>query len=298
MKMTRITKQTIMRKILFTYIISCLFALASQAQQSKQNADSAYLERCRKFSESIRETGREFRAETQRNCEDEKLINHINEGIEGFKKAETNEDKDNIMLWRIARISCPQAIDFFENVIISDTSEFIRTQAMLYLGWIDAQRSIPFLLDYYQKNPQLSRHEKVRIGTTFVVWEEYDYGEKILNENCFDTTKQIVNRCLTCYQALGNNSSIEYFRYMHKIFGRGAGCGYIWALVHVGDKKTALPAIREYMKTSNQGRKVTLRLLEMIGDEESIEIIQSILNDSDTELVEEAKKTLKKLKTD
>jgi hypothetical protein len=280
-----------MKKISFIFIILCTYNFVALGQQIKQDADSAYLQRCRNIRDAFREAGREIRAETK-NKDCKGLEEYINEDIEGYKNAVTNEDKDFFMI-SIAQVSCPKVIDFYEKIIVSDTSEFIREKAMLYLGWIDAQSSIPFLWNYYKKST-LSTSEKVRIATTLIVLEAWDYGEQIANENCFDTTKQIVNNCAFCYDRLGNNSSIDYYRYMRKMFGEGY---FIWNLVHVGDKETALTDIKAFLKKDRPSKRFELELLKMIGDEESINLIRSALDDPHESVRKYAEKILKSIDT-
>jgi hypothetical protein len=282
-----------MKKILI-YGITCLFATTFQAQETR-NSDKAYMERCRKIRESLIETGREFRAQTHVDCKE--MENLINEGIEGFKNATTNEDKDGFMHWYVANKTCPQAIDFFKKVILSDPSEFIRSRAMLYLGWTDdAQNGIPFLLDYYRNNPNLSPYEKVLIGGTLIVWEAWDYAEPILNEYCFDTTKSIVRLCMFCHQRLGNESSKKYFRYMNKQFEE-EGLYFIWDIVDTGDKEFALPLIKKSLKRDNPNKSIELRLLEKIGDDESINLIKSALDDPHESVRKDAEKILRTINT-
>jgi hypothetical protein len=281
-----------MKKTGFILVMLCICNLAVLAQQSEQDADSAYMRRCRAFKESLIETVREMKALTKnKNCEE--LDSLINERIEMYKNAVTNKEKDYPMVYFLARTSCPKVIDFFEQVILSDTSEYIRGQAIAYLGGIDAQSSIPFLLDYYQKNNP-SKYEKVVIGATLLVLEAGDYGEQILNEHCFDTTSQIVRLCVFGYQRLGNASSINYFRYMQKMFGVDY---FMWDLVRVGDKETALPIIKDWLKKDNPNKKYELDLLELIGDEESINLIKSALNDPHESVRKYAEKILKSIDT-
>jgi hypothetical protein len=279
-----------MKKTSFIFIILCTCNFVALGQQIKQNADSAYLQRCRNFRDALRETGREFKAATSKDCTG--LEDHINKCIEDYNNAGTNEYKVFAMR-SMASISCPQVIDFYKKVVLSDTSEYVRGQAMQYLGWIDAQSCIPFLLDYYRK-PHLSTYEKVRIGATLIAWEAWDYGEQIANENCLSSEKNIIDDCMFCYDVLGNESSINYYRYMRKMFGEGY---FVWVLVYVGDKETALLDIKASLKKDNPNKKYELELLKMIGDEESINLIRSALDDPHESVRKDAEKFLKSIDT-
>ena len=292
-----------MKKTNFIFIIFCTCNLVAFTQQIRQDYNNAYLERVRKLHEAYIETSRELWTESRntKDCDDEELNNRINQGIKGFKNAVTDEDKERFMWFYIPRSSCPQVIDFFKDFIISDTSEFWRGQAVSFLGSAGAVNSIPFLWDYYQKY-RPSTYISAQIAIALIMLEAWDYSEQILNENCYDptipfifTVNSTMTNCATGYKILGNESSVKFFRHMNKT--HGDGMSFILSLIDVGDKETALPILREYMKTSNPGRKVVLKWLELIGDAESIEIIQSALNDSDTELKKEAETTLKRIES-
>ncbi len=186
-----------MKQIFLTIVALCMICQTIQAQQKVADTNSLTLGRQRQ--QDYVQTGREMKAETK-NVDCIGKASYIQEIINVYDTTKSNDIKQVFMI-KIARMSCPEVISFFERVISTDTSELIRCNAIMYLGWIDAQSSIPFLLARVN-NQTISNYEKANIGTTFAVLENWRNAEPILNRYCFNLEKRFCQTCLWAYYML------------------------------------------------------------------------------------------------
>jgi hypothetical protein len=188
-------------------------------------------------------------------------------------------------------------ISLFEKIILTDTSFIMRDDALMFLGWVDAQSSIPFLLEYYKKQG-LSEREKVRIGTTLAVLESWDNATKVLDENCYDLDKDICSLCETAYYKVWNKSSLKYYKYIfnNKEFGERRDAAL--RIAEIGDMQTVHNYLKKDLNSSRSGRVVTMRKLSKIGDKKSMKLVENVFKNQkeDIKIREEAWSLLNKNK--
>lgn len=268
-------------------LLICLLLISMSSFSQPQYKNSL-----KDLRESYIQTGREMRAETKKiKCEEIKLT--LEESRNSYISAR-NEENKLIALFHLSKMSCPQIISFFEEVIKNDTSELIRCEAIKYLGWIDAQSSIKFLLNRADSNTEISNYEKVCIGTTLSVLEDYKDAENILNKNCFTLEQKYCDRCIWAYYIIGNNSSINYYRYLINNSKDDINVNIaVQKLAELGDIETAYPVMEKIMNEDNAIKGGIMRILKAIGDQRSIQLIEKVaLNDKSEDNRKFAKKLL------
>lgn len=253
------------KNILFLCCTLCVINVFSQTQNNS----------LKELRESYIETGREMKAETKKiNCE---VIEFDLEKNRHSYLSAKNENDKSIALSNLSKISCPQIISFFEEVIKNDTSELIRCEAIQYLGWIDAQTSINFLIER-TKRTDISNYEKVCIGTTLAVLEDYKDAENILNQYCYNVEQKYCDKCIWAYYMIGNNSSINYYRYLINNSKDDINIA-AQKLAELGDIETAYPIMEKIMNDEYAIKGGIMRVLKALGDEKSLKLIENTLND-------------------
>ena len=268
------------KNILFLCCTLCVINVFSQKQYNS----------LKELRESYIETGREMKAETKKiNCEVIEV--DLEQNRHSYLSAKNENDK-SIALSHLSKISCPQIISFFEEVIKNDTSESIRCEAIQYLGWIDAQTSIHFLIER-TKRTDISNYEKVCIGTALAVLEDYKDAENILNQYCYNVEQKYCDKCIWAYYMLGNNSAINYYHYLIKNSKRDIIINLTARkLAELGDIETAYPIMEKIMNDENSMKGGIMRVLKALGDEKSLKLIENTLNDKNESNREFAKKLL------
>jgi len=268
------------KNILFLCCTLCVINVFSQKQYNS----------LKELRESYIETGREMKAETKKiNCEVIEV--DLEQNRHSYLSAKNENDK-SIALSHLSKISCPQIISFFEEVIKNDTSESIRCEAIQYLGWIDAQTSIHFFIER-TKRTDISNYEKVCIGTALAVLEDCKDAENILNQYCYNVEQKYCDKCIWAYYMLGNNSAINYYHYLIKNSKRDIIINLTARkLAELGDIETAYPIMEKIMNDENSMKGGIMRVLKALGDEKSLKLIENTLNDKNESNREFAKKLL------
>jgi hypothetical protein len=268
------------KTILFLCCTLCVINVFSQKQYNS----------LKELRESYIETGREMKAETKKiNCE---LIEvDLEQNRHSYLSAKNENDK-SIALSHLSKVSCPQIISFFEEVIKNDISESIRCEAIQYLGWIDAQTSIHFLIER-TKRTDISNYEKVCIGTALAVLEDYKDAENILNQYCYKVEQKYCDKCIWAYYMLGNNSSINYYRYLINNSKDDINVNIaVQKLAELGDIETAYPIMEKIMNDEDAIKGGIMRILKVLGDDKSLKLIENTLNDKNESNRNFAKKLL------
>ncbi|MBP1631068.1 MAG: hypothetical protein H6Q15_1961 [Bacteroidetes bacterium] len=266
--------------ILFLCFTFCLINVFSQTQYDS----------LKKFRDSYIQTGREMKSQTKEgDCE--KVKTNLEENKQAYLAAKNDNDK-SMALAQLSKISCPQIISFFEEVIKNDTSELIRCEAIQYLGWTDAQTSIHFLTER-TKRTDVSNYEKVCIGTVLAVLENYKEAENILNQFCSTIEQKYCDKCIWAYYMIGNSSSINYYRFLINNSTDNFTINIaVQKLAEFGDIETAYPIMEKIMNDEDAIKVGIMRILKALGDEKSLKLIENTLNDKNESNRNYAKKLL------
>lgn len=228
------------------------------------------------------ETGREMRASTKKiDCTEEAAW--IDTLLYDYERASIDEKA--FIFDVFGKISCPRVITFLENIIDKDTAPY-HYEAIRCLGWLDAQSSIPFLLERAGRST-LSSYEKICIASVFAVLEDWENAEKLLNAHCFTTEPKFCNKCIWAYYKLGNESAKKYYRYIIKnTSSPGFQNQCAQRLADLGDEKTTFPIFEKILETQTEEyiRKGALAGLEVLETRRSVKMIQKYSQDPDPEI--------------
>ena len=168
------------------------------------------------------------------------------------------------------QVNCPEVIDFYIDVISKDTSERVRCDAILYLGWLRAEKSIPFLMEYIH-NP-ISR-EKSSNRLNALCNEKYDLAINILDQFCYDENGIVIGDCIWSYYMAGSESAIKFFEYYFKKPESRLGAALKLAQLGVYDK--TYPVFIEALKSGDTNKMhIALNGLAAIGDKKSMRLIK------------------------
>lgn len=208
---------------------------------------------------------------------------------------ETDIKKKQLFLQYI-KLSSQESIDFLEDIIKNDTSEELRCSAINSLTFIGANESITFLLGRTEDD-NVSDYEKVIISSGLILLQDTVNGERILNKYCYSNDSMLCYKCIWAYYMLGNTSSINYYRYLINNSKDDININIaVQKLAELGDIETAYPVMEKIMNDSNAIKGGVMRILKILGDERSLQLIKNTLNDKKETNRDYAKKLLKNIK--
>ena len=249
------------------FILSCLIIVSAfcvSAQKDKnynpyQHAREEYIQAGKDIFESYRYT----------DCEIAK------EWIDKYKNmyySDTSTIPKHHVIWYLGKVNCPEVIDFYMDVISKDTSERVRCDAIQYLGWLRAEKSIPFLTKYaYQTN---SLKEKNQIALTLCVMGKYDSAIDVLDSFCYDENGILKENCIAVYSFAGNKKVIKFYKNEFKKPERRLSAARNLAEWGVYHRKT-YPVFIEALKSGDTNKMQTaLYGLAAIGDKKSMRLIK------------------------
>jgi hypothetical protein len=186
-----------MKHIMKNLILGCialLSVLGATAQKCKkynpyQHTREEYIQTGKEMFESYQYTDCEIRKE------------QIDECMRLYYSDTSCIPKHHV-IWYLGKVNCPEVIEFYMDVISKDTSERVRCDAIQYLGWLRAEKSIPFLTEYADQTNSLK--EKSQIALTLCVMEKYDLALNILDSFCYDENGILKGNCIGIYSFVGS----------------------------------------------------------------------------------------------
>jgi HEAT repeat protein len=210
----------------------------------------------------------------------------VTEGKDMFKSifySDTSsvESKRDAM-WHLGHINCQDVIDFYVDILKNDTSKDMRYNALLYLGWIRAKSSIPFLLESAKKENDLSFINKV--ATTLCVMEEFELASDILDRVCLNEDGSVRKECIGAYAFAGKNELVKNFflSEWEKDNDEETKFSIALRLTEYGIYDITFPILKEViLGTDTYKRHSAIHGLAAIATEEALELIQNCLNDKD-----------------
>ncbi|MDL2313135.1 hypothetical protein LJC68_09705 [Bacteroidales bacterium OttesenSCG-928-B11] len=282
-----------MKRVLFILIFcitsSVLFSQASDIKNPYRNSREEYLKAGREMLEEF----------DNRLCDNAIAIKWIEEYYDTY---DYKYKKD--LLYMLGRINCDTVTTFLVQLLLTDSCEETRCDAILLLGWRRPYELIPFFEKYATKD--ISCEEKIAVASLFAVMEDFQRTLLVLNRCCIKG-KDMYEKCAILYFKTGNNSSsIDYFTsYLNYSYYKLSAASY---LAKLGEYSEALPVFVEtvtvHHSQSNDrfGNDNTSRMyvalmgLAMIGTNEAINIIESQCQHEEKDIAKCASSILQNLK--
>ena len=273
-----------MNKILFICLL--LISVTSFSQQEKKD----FKKIGREWQQDYVKTMRGFVDDNKKIPYNEYSKASLDTIISLYNKETSIERKQ--MLLRDIKLSSQKSIDFLEAIIRNDTSEEIRCSAINSLAGIDAIPSIPFLLKRID-NKNVSDYEKIITASGLILMQDTVNGERILNKYCYSNDSIVCYKCIWAYYMIGNNSSINYYRYLINNSKDDININIaVQRLAELGDIETAYPIMEKIMNDEDAIKGGIMRVLKALGDEKSLKLIENTLNDKNESNRNFAKKLL------
>ncbi len=266
-----------MKSLMISYIaiISVLNVAAQKCKNYNpyQHVREEYIQTGKEMFESYRYT----------DCEknQEWIETHTN-----LYYSDTSTIPKHHVIWYLGKVNCPEVIDFYMDVISKDTSEKVRCDAIMYLGWLRAEKSISFLTTYaYQTK---SFKEKNQIASTLCVIGKYDLALDILDSFCYDENGILKEYCIGVYSFAGSKKVIKFYKNEFKKPERrlsAAGNLAKWGVCH---GKT-YPVFIEALKSRDTNEmQSALYGLAAIGDKKSMRIIKEYTTNENKVIAKQA----------
>jgi len=221
-------------------------------------------------------------------CEEARTDINISKTI-FYSDTSSVESKRDVMRW-LGHTNCQEVIDFYINILNNDPNKEIRSDAVLYLGWLRAKSSIPHLLETAKKGNDLAF--VVEIAGTLCVMEEYDMAASILDKVCFNEDGSVKKYCIGTYEYAGREKLARNFWLLEweKDNDEDSKFGIALQLVKNGIYDITFPIIKEtVLGIDRNKRKAALTALGAIATEEALELIENCMNDEDFMIASDAK---------
>jgi len=274
-----------MKHIMKNLILGCialLSVLGATAQKCKkynpyQHTREEYIQTGKEMFESYRYT----------DCEKNKewIETHTN-----LYYSDTSTIPKHHVIWYLGKVNCPEVIDFYMDVISKDTSERVRCDAIQYLGWLRAEKSIPFLMEYAVQTKSLK--EKNQIASTLCVIGKYDLAIDILDSFCYDENGILKENCIGVYSFAGSKKVIKFYKNEFKKPEKRLSAALNLAEWGVCHGKT-YPVFIEALKSGDTNKMQTaLYGLAAIGDKKSMHIIKEYTTNENQFIAKKAQNIL------
>ena len=238
--------------------------------------------RFRHSREEYIEIGRDLAHSNSIDCNEKEAKVNINLYKSIFYSDTVSVESKQDALYNLSHTNCQEVIDFYENIIKNDAIQNMRNDALLYLGWLRAKSSIPFLLEVAKKENDLKF--VIEIASTLCVMEEFELAVSVLDEICFNEDGSIKKNCIYAYEYAGKDELVRnyWLSEWEKENDDEEKFGIALRLIRHGIYDISFPIIKEALFTSNTyKRKSALSGLAAIATEEAIELIQNCVNDED-----------------
>ena len=228
-------------------------------------------------------------------CEEARTDINISKTI-FYSDTSSVESKRDVMRW-LGHTNCQEVIDFYINILNNDPNKEIRSDAVLYLGWLRAKSSIPHLLETAKKGNDLAF--VVEIAGTLCVMEEYDLAASILDRVCFNEDGTVKRMCIEVYEYAGREELTRNFWLLEweKDNDEDRKFGIALKLVEHGIHDFTFPVIKEALLGTDRWKRYSaLTKLGAIATDEALELIQGCMNDADIVIANRAKSVITSLK--
>jgi tetratricopeptide (TPR) repeat protein len=208
---------------------------------------------------------------------------HMNNLLEEYNKNK-NDRYGKDVLYDIGRMNCDTVVPFLHHLLLTGSTEEVRCDALLLLGWHRPQELVPFFLEYVKRD--ISPKEKIAVASVLCVMEYFDKALSVLDEYCLKM-EEMNQECIWSYYMTGNNlSSINYF--VHYLNDEYYKLSAAVMLSRLGSYEQSFPIFREtiekYAKNepfkdycgNDYESRITGTLLGLarVGTEEAISLIE------------------------
>ena len=240
----------------------------------------------------FRHTREEFIAEGRKlldsnirniDCNEKEVKSDINMSKTIFYSDTSSVETKRDAMRYLAYTNCQEVIDFYVGILNNDTSEEMHSDALLYLGWIRATSSIPFLLEFSKRKNDLSFLNN--IAKTLCVMEEFELAGSVLDKVCFNEDGSIKAGCISAYAFAGRDVLVKnfYLSEWKKDYDEDRKFGIALRLTEYGIYDFTFSIIKEaLLDTTNTYKRVSaLYGLAAIATEEALELIQNCTDDKD-----------------
>ena len=281
-----------MKKLMIFTMLFILLMTGFSQQEGDYN-------RFRHSREEYIQTGRDiFDSYKYIDCNEKEIKTDIGINISIFYSDTSSIESKREAMQDLGHTNCEEVIDFYIDVLNNDTSREIRKDALLYLGWLRAKSSIPFLLGATKNNNDLAFVNKIAI--TLCVMEEFDMAASILDEVCFNEDGSVNRDCIIAYEYAGKTELARNFWLSEwDKHDDDESTFYIaLKLTEYGVYDISFPVIKENLlyNTDKWRRHSALSGLAAIATEEALELIQNCTNDNDFVVADYAKFIIAELK--
>jgi len=178
---------------------------------------------------------------------------------------------------------CSESYEFIKNLILTDTSEKIRCDAIRLLGWMRSVESITFLKRLLKKE-KLSTKEKYHIISAFCLIAVYNEWQDIIDEfvilldefcgfqngmvrDCSD------ENCSELYFMIGGETALNYFSYCFDTEELKVEAAL--KLTQLGEYETTFPIFADAINSGDTDNMfIAMQGLATIGTEEALQLIR------------------------
>ena len=220
----------------------------------------------------------------------------IQSAIKGYYSGEYTGKQFGIISNYLGKMYCPEIIDFFADVLVIDTSEEVRCEAIQKLGWLRAMSKIPVLIDYAKNN--ISEKEKITIALSLCVMAAYEEAIKIANLFCYDNEGYVKEECIAIYEFAGEKKAAldHYERFFQNLKDERYLLFAAQKLAEYGNYEKSYPIFIEFLNSTDNNKIIgALRGLAMIGDEKSFQILKEQTKSKNQVAAQEAQFILNKI---
>ena len=274
-----------MKKLMIFTILLVLLMAGFAQQEGDYN-------RFRHSREEYIEIGRELAKSYIRDidCNDKEIRTDISDYKSIFYSDTSSVESKREALHGLVYTNCQEVIDFYVDITKNDLNQEIRKDALLYLGWLRAKSSIPFLLEIAKKENNLAFI--VEIATTLCVMEEFELASFILDKVCFKEDGSVKKECIGTYAFVGKDELVKnfYLSEWEKDNNEEQKFEIALRLTEYGVYDITFSVIKEALfSTHTYKRHSAISGLAAIASEEALELIQSCINDNDIVVANYAK---------
>ena len=275
-----------MKKIIFSLIIMSAFIVVNAQFEIKYNRFRHSREEHIIIAKDLLNSYRNI--EIDCNEKDIKTSTNTRKSIYYSDTASIESKRD--ALRELVYTNCQDIIDFYVSILNNDSNKEMRCDAILYLGWLWAKSSIPYLLEVAKKEKDV--YFVNEIARTLCAMEEFDLAASILDKVCFNEDGGINKDCIAAYEYAGRNELARSFWLSEwaKDNEKDRNFGIALKLTEHGVYDISFPIIKEVAQgTDTYKRKSAIHGLAAIATEEALELIQNCMNDKDIVIANYAK---------
>jgi HEAT repeat protein len=193
-------------------------------------------------------------------------------------------------LQNLGHTNCQDVIDFYVDILNNDTHNDMRCDAILYLGWLQAKSSIPFLLQAAKNDNEL--YFVNHIAKTLCVLEEFELAASILDRICFNEDGSVKKNCIGAYAFAGKDDIVKnyFLSEWKKDNDEERKFEIALRLTEYCIYDITFPILKEVVQGHDRYKRYSaIHGLASIATEEALELIQNCMNDEDIVVANYAK---------